>query len=466
VHPYKDMTHLPTQKKSGPYKVAVDFEQQLLQYQARISNILESFTDAFFEVGRDWIVTYWNKEAERVLLMPREQIIGRNLWDVYADAVPLKFYTEYHKAMDNNVSVRFEEFFAPRQMWFEVAAFPSGYGLSVYFKNITASKNATEVLQLEKKKYSDLFNLSPVPQWVYDFETLMFLDVNQAAIIHYGYTKDEFLSMTIKDIRPAEDVSSLDDILCSDVISGFFSKSNVRHQKKNGEIIFVCVEGNSVYFEDRDARLVMVIDRTSEVEAGRALEESLRRFEAVSKATSDAIWDWNVLTGEMIWNQGIKGIFGYGKTSYTNRWWQEHIHPEDLDGVLEEFNSLIQKQKMRMKVEYRFRCADGSYRFVLDRAFIIFSPDGRPTRMIGSMQDITESVNYVKAIEIQNSRLREISWIQSHKVRSPLAKILGLVSLMTGSKTDLEALNELIPLLKLSADELDVVVKEILQKTE
>lgn len=443
-----------------------NFEQQLLQYQKRITNILESFTDAFFEVDLDWTVTYWNKEAEYLLDMPRNKIIGKNLWEVYSEAIPLKFYKEYHRAVSQHISVRFVEFFEPKKLWVEVAAFPSGDGLSVYFKDITASKLATNILEQERQKYRDLFNLSPLPQWVYDQETLRFLDVNEAAIHHYGYSKQEFLQMTIRDIRPqGQDLKVLDDILCNHAELGSFKRSSVRHRKKNGKIISVCVEGNSVLFEGSKARLVMVIDRTKEIQASQALAESLKRYETVSKATSDAVWDWDITTGEMFWNQGIKGIFGHRKTVYTHKWWQEHVHPDDLEEVLRQFNSLVKNNKARLKVEYRFRCADGSYRFVLDRAFITFDSAGAATRMIGSIQDITEKVNHIQAIETQNLRLQEISWMQSHKVRSPLARILSFASLLE-SCTDLSDMKELLPLLKLSAEELDQVLKEIVRKTE
>lgn len=449
-----------------PHPGPVDFEQQLIQYQNRISNILESFTDAFFEVDNNWCVTYWNKEAERLLLTPKTKIIGRNLWDEFAEAIPLKFFTEYHKAVEDNVAVRFEEFFAPMNRWFEVAAFPSGSGLSVYFKDITSSKNATENLLQERQKYNDLFNLSPLPQWVYDSNTYNFLDVNQAAIDHYGYSREEFVKMTIRDIRPEEDVTTFEEMLCTDIVPGLFNKSSVRHQTKDGALLSVCVEGNSVCFERRNARLVIVIDRTAEIEAGRALQESIKRSDIVSKATSDAIWDWDMLTGEMIWNQGIKGIFGHKKTSYTEKWWQKHVHPEDLPQVMQKFNLLIKNQRTRLRVEYRFRCADGSYRFVLDRAFIIFDDSGLPQRMIGSMQDITERVKHIEAIEAQNTLLREISWIQSHKVRSPLAKILGLVELIAEHSADSKTITELVPLLRDSAKELDHVLYEIVNKAK
>lgn len=460
------MTQHQNQFKFPTESGAIDFEQQLIQYQNRISNILESFTDAFFELDSNWVVTYWNKEAERLLLMPREQIIGRNLWDEFEAAIPLKFFTEYHRAVANNIAVRFEEFFEPRNLWVEVAAFPSGTGLSVYFKDITASKNALAVLQQERQKYSDLFNLSPVPQWVYDTESLNFLDVNQAAITHYGYSRVEFLAMTIREIRPEEDVAALEEILCTEVVPGLFNKSSVRHQTKDGAIRSVCVEGNSIHFEGKDARLVMVIDRTAEIEAGNALQESLQRFDIVSKATSDAIWDWNILTGEMIWNQGIKGIFGHRQTSYTEKWWREQVHPDDLERVLGKFELLIKNRTTRLRVEYRFRCVDDSYRFVLDRAFIIFDDAGSPLRIIGSIQDITERVRHIEAIEAQNIRLQEISWIQSHKVRSPLARILALVELLPLDENDLNANIELVPLLRNSAIELDQVLSSIVNKKE
>ena len=444
----------------------MDFEKQLKQYQARISNILESFTDAFFEVDSLWNITYWNKEAEQLFSMTKADVTNRNLWEVFGDAIPLSFIEEYHKAVESNVARRFEEFLILKQVWLEVAAFPSGNGLSVYFKDITKNKNATAELEHERKKYNDLFNLSPVPQWVYDFNTLAFLDVNQAAMDHYGYSRADFLGMTIMDIRPMEDRFAFGELHWADVTPGLFNKSSVRHQKSNGDIILVCVEGNSVSFEDKNARLVMVIDQTKEIESSLALQESLRRFDIVSTATSDAIWDWDMLTGEVIWNQGIQVIFGYKDLTCDEGWHEKHIHQDDVQRVQENFALLIKNHATRLHIEYRFECADHAYKSVLDRAFIIFNDDGLPIRMIGSMQDITEKVNQIKAIEAQNDRLKEISWIQSHMVRNPLTKILSLVELIAENRTDLSAIAELVPLLELSAKELDQVLIEIVKKAQ
>lgn len=443
-----------------------DYARQLLLYQQKINNILESFSDGFFEVDKNWTVTYWNKQAEDLLMMPRKDILGKNLWSVYKEAIPLKFYSEYHRAVEEKISVRFEEYFEPKKIWIEVAAFPSGESLSVYFKDITARKHANDLLQMEKQKYQDLFNFSPVPQWVYDLETLAFLQVNEAAIIHYGYSREEFLTMTIKDIRTPEELPVLDKIVIDNVKPGKYNQSIVKHQKKNGEVILVHVEGNSVFFEGKNARLVMAIDQTEKIKAQEELQLSLNRYDIVSKATSDAIWDWDLERGTITWNKGICGIFGYNDVDFDSSWWEENVHPDDIERVRSQFQERLLGKQSRWQVEYRFRCLDGSYKTVLDRAFIVFNSEGEAVRIIGSMQDITERIRHLQAIETQNKRLQEISWLQSHKVRAPLARIMGLAELIDlEDPGKIKELKELAGLILRSANELDNVIKEISDKT-
>jgi PAS domain S-box-containing protein len=439
----------------------IGYLEELEAYQQRISNILESFTDGFFEVDANWTVTYWNVVAEELLLMPRGKILGKNLWEVYQDAIPLRFYTAYHQAVNEQVSVRFEEYFPTMKLWFEVAAFPSGEGLSVYFKDITPRKDAIHLLELEKKKYRDLFNRSPFPQWVYDRATLRFLDVNEAAVRHYGYSREEFMELCLMDIRPVEEQSVLRDILNSNVRVDAPNSTLVRHKKKNGELIDVLVEGNSVDFEGRPARMVTIVDRTAEIRAQQVTEQSIARFDIVSKATSDAIWDWDMVTGKIVWNQGIKGIFGYRQTTFDEAWRNSRIHPDDRHWVMERLKTITLAGGKRLKIEYRFLCADGSYRNVLDRAFILFGPDGRPVRMIGSMQDITERIKHLEKIERQNAKLMEISWLQAHKVRAPLSNIIGLVNLLKEMDQDQQESHEVVARIARAAEELDNVIRKI-----
>src|SRR5690606_12103669 len=117
-------------------------EDLLLKAFEEKKQILESIGDAFFAVDKDWIVTYWNKEAEHVFERERDAVLGKNLWDAYSDAVELDFYAQYHKAMATGETVLFEEYYGTLEKWFEVTAYPSPKGLSVYFKDITLRKES------------------------------------------------------------------------------------------------------------------------------------------------------------------------------------------------------------------------------------------------------------------------------------------------------------------------------------
>ena len=104
-------------------------------------------------------------------------------------------------------------------------------------------------------RYLSLFALNPEPMWVYDVETLRILDVNEAALQRYGYSHDEFVALTIKDLRPAEDVPKFLELLPETPNSD--RTGPWRHLLKNGTVIQVLITSHSVSFRDRPARLVM-----------------------------------------------------------------------------------------------------------------------------------------------------------------------------------------------------------------
>lgn len=251
-------------------------------YRKRVETILESFTDGFFEVHNSWTVTYWNRTAEELLKIPKDTIIGKNLWDVFPEAVRLKFYTEYRRAMSTQTSTRFEEYFYPKDMWFEVSVFPNGQGLSIYFKDITERKKTAEELESERKKYRDLFNQNPLPQWVYDIESLAFLDVNQSAIKSYGYSREEFLAMSILQIRPKEDIAEISVILNEVTKSGEPMTSSVRHLKKNGDLIYAEVKGTPIMFNGTPARMIVAVDKTTEIKAELAKQKSIEKLHEIT----------------------------------------------------------------------------------------------------------------------------------------------------------------------------------------
>lgn len=115
----------------------VKAELALQQKNNEIQNIFQSITDGFFAVDTEWKFSFINSEGEVLLHKKKEELLGKNIWELFPEAVNLDFYKEYHRAVKENVSVHFEEYYPPIDKWFSVNAYPSENGLSVYFLDIT-----------------------------------------------------------------------------------------------------------------------------------------------------------------------------------------------------------------------------------------------------------------------------------------------------------------------------------------
>lgn len=149
-----DAKNIPLFDQNQMISTVIDVTAEVMAEREKVET-LQRIGDAFFAVDENWIVTYWNKRAEQILGTSSEDIVGKNLWDVwdvYDDTVELDFYTQYHKAVDEQVTVNFEEFYPGVEKWFEVSAYPSKTGLSVYFRDVTErKKNHQQLKQLNQE---------------------------------------------------------------------------------------------------------------------------------------------------------------------------------------------------------------------------------------------------------------------------------------------------------------------------
>ncbi len=142
---------------------------------------------------------------------------------------------------------------------------------------------------------------------------------------------------------------------------------------------------------DRAAGLIRIIMENNSAE--EAVKISRDRYMLATRATNDAIWDWDLHTGEYFWGEGFYQQFGYkpGSKVKTRKFWEDHLHPDDRSRILTELARFVQqKDKGLWLEEYRFRRSDGKYALISDRAFLVFGKEKNPVRMIGSMQDITD----------------------------------------------------------------------------
>lgn len=149
------------------------------------------------------------------------------------------------------------------------------------------------------------------------------------------------------------------------------------------------------------------------IERKRTLEnlrESNERYAFVNKATQDTIWEWNYITREGHWGEGFINTFGYAKDKliYGKNWMNEYVHPYDKEDVGRSLRTCIESGLENWQNEYRFLCADGTYKFVYDRGFILYDEHGKPYRMIGAMTDVTEKKRLEKELAKQQIKQQKI----------------------------------------------------------
>ncbi len=189
-------------------------------------------------------------------------------------------------------------------------------GIISYGMDVTEQVLSRFKIQESEERYRFLFDNNPLPMWVFDLETLAFLSVNDAAVIHYGYSPEEFLSMSVIDIRPLEDIPFFRENIAKDT-PGNRTSGVLRHTKKDGTIIDVEVTTNQLIFNGKKAKLVLANDVTERKLADRKIRESEDRYRIVAETANDIIITIDENSSILFVNSAVEKTLGYKPEELT-----------------------------------------------------------------------------------------------------------------------------------------------------
>jgi len=257
-----------------------------------------------------------------------------------------------------------------------------------------------------------------------------------------GVAPDNFggtLATTLDRIHP-EDRPRIEELLATIVVNRKPVSSEFRLVSDSGEHRHV--HASAMVVSDAQGTPTClsgtVVDVTErkrvELSMRRALEEmreSDERFRIVARATSDLVWDWDLVTDIVSWSENIEALFGYTFHATPISWWEEVMHPEDRGRVADGIRAIIELGEETWEDEYRMRRADGAYANVYDRGVVIFDHADKPVRMIGAIMDITER-RELQARLLLADRMASVGTLAAgvaHEINNPLAYVIANIDI-------------------------------------
>jgi PAS domain S-box-containing protein len=311
---------------------------------------------------------------------------------------------------------------------------------------------------IERKKiandYTRIFNESPVPMYIFDSETFKFLSINTAALEQYGYTRDEFLTLTIDDIRPKKDAEAFRKAI-NKKNERYMDVGQWRHIRKNGGVFFVHIYAHNTTFEGKNAWINSAINIDKKVAAENALIEKTRETENILQSITDGFYTLNNEWKFTYVNKETERTLNHTKEELIGKSIWE-VFPEAKQLKFYSEYQCAKKEKISVHFQEKFT-----------QLGIWVSVNAYPTKegLTVYFVDVTEQRNHLDMIEQQNKRLKEIAWIQSHEVRSPVASIMGLIQVFNIDNPADPLNREILENIKEATGKLDEITRIITNHT-
>jgi PAS domain S-box-containing protein len=441
-----------------------DIEEALRVSEMRYRSILDDQTDLVCRYDANLNITFANRAYCTAFGVKLDEIIGKTFLDkIPQDQHPIVLNYMASLTPQNPVAISTHTTILPDGTirWFEWKdrALLDDNGNIVEYqatgRDITDQRNAEEALRASEKKYRQMFELLELPKLIIDPIDLKIVDANPAAIALYG---DIVQTGTVYDINiaPPKEIRSAVDTNESSL--------EVAHRFADGSIhimqvfrAFIEMQGKTFLYviltdvtEKKQAQAALeeanafleqrVIERTAELQCAKnRLEITSQRLELATMAGGIGIWDWNLLTNELVWDDRMYAMYGFDKNTFqlTIESWTPYVHPDDMPRLQASMQTLFSDLE-RYDATFRIIRPDKAMRYIQSSALIIRTSDGMAERLVGVNVDITEVKLAQDALlaaleretELGNLKSRFVS-MASHEFRTPLAAIMTTTESLT-----------------------------------
>ncbi len=343
VHIYAHSTTF--EGKNASMVMAIDVENKVraeaeASRKARqMQKVWESITDGLYVLNSNWEFTFVNKESERILRHPKEELLGKKAWDLFPNAKSLKLYHEYHRAVAEKVSVHFEEYVPTYDLWASINAYPTSEGLVVYLLDITAQKIASEKLQNEQEKLRAIINNTQDIIWSID-KNMQIIDANKP-FWDYIYAMTGKTQQEVTESDFSKDLMKSWESYLQPAFEGKAYRSTIKNET-HGHITYSEINFSPIYDKDKNIVGVSCFSRdiTEERQHQEMVEHQNRQLKEIAWLQSHKVRN-HVTT-----IQGLAQLFNHNDPNDpTNKQILDGIQATtaELDHVIKEINSKAQK---------------------------------------------------------------------------------------------------------------------------